>query len=84
MKPQSTLQQIAPYMSLGIQLALTVLVFFFAGWWLDTKLQTYPWLMIGFTLAGSAGALIKFFMTVLQLGKREDERWKSERQKHEE
>lgn len=67
-------------MSMGIQLAMTVIVFFLVGWWLDTKLSTTPWLMLGLTLGGSAGALIKFFLTVIQLGKREEE-WKSERQK---
>ncbi len=74
---QSVLQQLAPYLTIGFQLAATVTIFFFAGRWLDGKFRTAPWCMIVMTLIGIAGALYKFFITVIQLGKREDERWKT-------
>ncbi len=81
MNPQPGLRQAGPYMTLGIQLALTVLVFFFIGRWLDSLWNTGPWMMVALTLAGSIGALIKFFMTVIQLGKREENEWKADKNK---
>jgi F0F1-type ATP synthase assembly protein I len=40
-----------------MQFALTFLVCGALGWWLDRKLGSAPWLMIGGILAGAAGAM---------------------------
>jgi hypothetical protein len=50
----------------GLQFALTFLAFGALGWWLDGKLGTEPWLMIGGILAGAAGAM---YSLVLRIGK---------------
>ncbi len=63
-----------PYLTLGIQLALTVVVMFFAGRWCDEKFSTAPWLMIAALFAGCTGGLIKFIRTVNDLAKQDDER----------
>lgn len=69
----TTLQSLSPYLTLGIQLAITVIVFFFIGKYLDEKFGTAPWLMVIMIVFGSAGGMIKFFRTVIELSKKQDE-----------
>jgi F0F1-type ATP synthase assembly protein I len=54
---------------MGIQLALAVVVFFFAGRWLDGVLGTAPWLMLAGLAVGIAGGMIKFLRAAAALGK---------------
>jgi ATP synthase protein I len=60
-----------PFLTLGIQLALTVVVFFFLGRWLDDRFGTAPWLMRGGLALGVTGGMISFFRTVIALGRKE-------------
>jgi len=62
-----------PYLTLGLQLALSVVVFFFLGRWLDDTWGTTPWLTVAGLVIGVAGGFIKFFKTALELGRRADE-----------
>lgn len=62
-------QSYGPYLTMGIQLALAVVVFFFVGRWLDVKLGTAPWLMLAGLLVGIAGGMIKFVRAAIALGK---------------
>ncbi len=64
---------IAPYLTLGAQLAATVVAFFFIGKYADGYFGTKPWLMIVLILVGVVGGMIKFFRTVIELGKKEDD-----------
>ena len=61
-----------PYLTLGLQLAITVIVFFFIGRWLDGAFGTAPWLMLAGLAVGVTGGMISFFRTVIALGKTED------------
>lgn len=63
---------IGPFLTLGIQLALAVVVFFFIGRWLDGLWGTEPWLMLAGLLLGAAGGFIHFFRTVSALDRRSD------------
>lgn len=63
---------VAPYLTLGAQLAITVVVFFFIGKYADEYFETKPWLMIALTMAGMVGGMIKFFQTVIELSKKEE------------
>ncbi len=74
---QSVLRQLAPYLTLGIQVAATVVILFFAGRWLDGALHSSPWCTVAATLAGVGGGLYKFILEAVRLGKQEDDRWKS-------
>ncbi|MGA9117478.1 MAG: AtpZ/AtpI family protein [Bacteroidota bacterium] len=65
-------REYGPFLTLGLQLALSVVVFFFLGRWLDGKLGTSPWLMLAGLAAGAAGGFIHFFRTVIALGRKED------------
>lgn len=57
------------YAGLGIQFALTFLVFGAIGWWLDAKLGTAPWLMIVFIALGAAGAFWSLIRSVPPAGR---------------
>lgn len=61
----------APYLALGVQLAATVVITFYAGKWADGLLGTSPWLMILGLILGAAAGLYNFFKTVIDLGKKE-------------
>ncbi|HVS09701.1 MAG TPA: AtpZ/AtpI family protein [Planctomycetota bacterium] len=61
----------APYLKyagLGVQFALTFLVFGAIGWWLDTKLGTAPWLMLIGIALGAAGAFWSLVRSVPPAG----------------
>lgn len=65
-------REIGPFLTLGIQLALSVVVFFFLGRWLDVLWGTGPWLMLGGLLIGVAGGFLQFFRAAAVLGKQAD------------
>lgn len=65
-------REFGPFLTLGIQLAIAVVAFFFLGRWLDSLFGTAPWLMLTGLLLGITGGLVQFLRTALRLGKRED------------
>lgn len=66
------LQSTGPYLTLGAQLAITVVVFFFIGKYADEYFGTKPWLMVSAVVIGTVGGLIKFFRTVIDLSNKEE------------
>lgn len=56
------------YLGLGTQLAATVVIMFFVGKYLDETLNTYPYLIIIFSLFGSCAGIYNFVKTVIHLG----------------
>ena len=68
----SIMLSVAPYLTLGAQLAITVVVFFFIGKYADEYFGTKPWLMILLIMVGVVGGMIKFFRTVIELSKKEE------------
>ena len=61
---RSSLADAAPYLGLGMQLAVAVLLFFFVGWWVDGSYGTGPYGMLIGTAVGITGGMIKFIRTV--------------------
>lgn len=61
-----------PYLTLGLQLALSVVAFFFLGRWLDGKFGTDPWLMLAGLVVGTGGGLTSFLIRAVAFGKEED------------
>jgi F0F1-type ATP synthase assembly protein I len=58
------------YSGLGVQLAATIVVFFFLGYWLDKSIfDTFPMLTLIFTFLGFGGAFYNFFMKIQYLSK---------------
>jgi F0F1-type ATP synthase assembly protein I len=62
-------RELGPFLTLGLQLAITVVAFFFLGRWIDGKLGTEPWFMLLGLAIGVTGGFIKFFRTASALGK---------------
>lgn len=65
-----------PFLTLGLQLALSVAVFFFIGYWVDGLLGTWPWCTITGAFIGAVGGLIKFIREATALGRKADEEMK--------
>lgn len=63
--------QLAPLLSLGVELAVTVLVGGALGWFADRANSTLPlWTIVGFLL-GIAAAIVHFVRTVRRLTKKD-------------
>ena len=65
-------RELGPFLTLGMQLAISVVGFFFIGRWIDGKLNTEPWFMLVGLCIGVAGGFVKFFRTASRLGKESD------------
>ena len=61
--------ELAPYLGLGLQLAVTVAAMVFLGIWLDKKFDTSPIFSIICSFLGVFAALYNFIKTVLKSGK---------------
>lgn len=59
-----TAVDLSRYAGLGMQFAVTLLLFVGAGIWLDKKLGTEPWLLIAGVLLGGTGAFIAILRAV--------------------
>ena len=57
-KPFGTRDQLE-ILSLGTELALTEIIGAAAGYWLDTKLGTLPWCLVGGVLIGFVLSLVR-------------------------
>jgi F0F1-type ATP synthase assembly protein I len=66
------LRGLAPFLTLGIQLALSIVVFFFLGKWMDSRFNTSPWCMLGGLMIGGVGGMIKFITSVTRLAQQQD------------
>jgi F0F1-type ATP synthase assembly protein I len=60
------------FLTMGLQLAGAVVVFFFIGYWLDRRLLTAPWLSVGGAVFGAVGGMIKFIRDAMKAGAQDD------------
>jgi F0F1-type ATP synthase assembly protein I len=67
-------KKVGPYLGLGTQLAATVILMFYLGYWLDKKFDTYPILIIIFSLLGGFAAIYNFIKSVLKLSSKEKQK----------
>ena len=75
-KPSSLSQayrSVGPYLTLGIQLIVTILVCVFAGQWADGKFDTSPLLTLIGGLIGIATGFYHFFKAVLKMDRKSEE-----------
>jgi ATP synthase protein I len=63
------LKDYAPYLGLGIQLAITVAALALLGVWLDKKFVSSPWLTIICSFLGVFAGLYNFIKAVIKSGK---------------
>jgi F0F1-type ATP synthase assembly protein I len=69
---QEAMKESGPYLTLGIQLAISIAAFAGIGYWIDSASGTSPkWLGI-FSGAGAVVSLFYFIFTVLRLSKIEE------------
>lgn len=66
-KDKNVIKEIAPFLTIGIEMMLYILIFTFLGYWLDEKLNTSPLLTIILALFGIFASFYKFFKSVLKL-----------------
>ena len=63
---------------IGVQFALTILVFVFLGVWLDRRLGTSPWLLLIFVFAGAGGGFYSMYRRITS-AQRQDAKARAER-----
>ena len=68
------IKELAPYMNLGLQMAITICLFALLGWWLDGWFNTKPMMILICSLLGVAVAMYSFFRTISNLEKRKKQK----------
>ena len=68
-----SLRTAGPLFGSGIQLAVSAVLMFFVGRWLDDKFGTAPWFMLVGTLFGITAGLYHFIKTANEVSKKEFE-----------
>ena len=63
-------KEAGPYLGLGTQLAATIVLMFFAGKWLDEKLNTHPILTLILSFFGGFAGIYNFIKSVLNLNEK--------------
>jgi F0F1-type ATP synthase assembly protein I len=66
-KPVGIFRDVAPFLSLGFQLASVVVLFFLLGHWIDNKFSISPIGKLAGLVIGIVGGFIQFFRTVAAL-----------------
>ncbi len=61
------------YAGVGLQFALTIVAFMFAGMWLDRALGTSPWLLILFVFGGASAGFYSIYRKLMAAQRRADE-----------
>lgn len=76
-KKQSGIGQVygsvGPYLTLGIQFVLNILVCVFAGRWLDGYFETHPIFILLGSLFGIAAGFYHFFKAVLGMDRKSED-----------
>ena len=64
----------AVFAGLGLQFALAILVFAFAGQWLDRRFGTEPWLLLVGVFLGAGGGFYSIYRRLMADLRRDEER----------
>ncbi len=68
------IREIAPYSGLGLQLAVTVVLFWFIGKLIDEHYGTQPlWMIVG-AMVGIVVGMYNFIKSVVELGKKKEKK----------
>jgi F0F1-type ATP synthase assembly protein I len=68
------------YAGVGLQFAFTIVVFMFAGMWLDRTLGTSPWLLILFVFGGASAGFYSIYRKLMAAQRRADDERRAERE----
>jgi len=66
----SSYRKAQPYIDASWQLTGSVGLGTLLGWWLDKKLSTSPWLLVGCALFGIGVGFYAFFKALMRLNKK--------------
>ncbi len=69
----SAVPSLGEYAGVGLQFALTIVAFMFAGMWLDRTLGTSPWLLILFVFGGAGAGFYAVYRKLMAAQRRADE-----------
>ncbi len=64
------MRQLAPYMHLGTQLAISIVMCGALGWYADRHAGTEPWLLVGGLVLGMVVGVMQFVRTVRRLDRK--------------
>ena len=73
-KISNSYKEVGPYLGLGTQLAAVVVLMFFLGRWLDTKLNSTPAFILVCSFIGASAGIYNFIKSVLQLNQKKNEK----------
>ncbi len=59
-----SMREMAPFMNLGMQMALPVVLFTLLGWWIDSKNNSSPLFILLFAAIGVFAAFYYFFKAI--------------------
>jgi F0F1-type ATP synthase assembly protein I len=76
-----TIPSVGEYAGVGLQFALTIVVFMFAGIWLDRTLGTSPWLLILFVFGGATAGFYSIYRKLMAAQRRADDERRAERER---
>lgn len=65
---------VAVYAGLGLQFALSILVFLYLGQWLDRRFGTEPWLLLISVFVGAGGSFYSIYRKLMADLRRQEER----------
>lgn len=68
------------YAGLGLQFAVSILVFLFVGQWLDRKLGTAPVFLLVGVFVGAGGAFYSMYRKLMAIQAEEERRKREERE----
>src|SRR5215204_7720561 len=71
---------ITQFAGVGLQFALSILVFLYAGQWLDRKLGTAPWLLLVGVFVGGAGSFYSMYRKLMAAQARDEAIRKAKRE----
>jgi hypothetical protein len=71
---------IGEYAGVGLQFAFTIVVFMFAGMWIDRALGTSPWLLMLFVFGGAAAGFYAIYRKLTAAQRRAEEARRAERE----
>jgi ATP synthase protein I len=73
-RPASPLAGAGTVAGMGLQFAISILLFLLAGQWIDRKLGTEPLFLILFVFVGAGGSFYSIYRKLMEQQRREKER----------
>lgn len=73
---------VSEFAGVGIQFAVSILVFLYVGQWLDRKLGTAPWLLIIGVFLGAGASFYSMYRKLMAAQARDEAARKVRRERH--